>query len=426
MSTFRVLTIGVSLAFCLYATDSPAEIQTDPLILKQEAARDAIDQHDYNEAARLFSECMSLAANDAERFAAQGSYGIALHEANRNTEAKAALERALAGQENFPHGQNRVIISDALAAVDRSLGDYRGAERVLRTAMDYQSGTPEQRARLMLNLTDLLREEARETEAFAVLSEANQIQGLSSRIEVALQLETGEITREMGRWDDSFAVWNKLGEVAAREHSVHLEAVFTGGLGETWFDAGNVARAEPLLRRSLQLMRNDPTASAAQVGGALAVLARLYVVENKLALAEEALDEAMAKEEESFEPGHPQVALLLELRAQVLSSRGETQAALEDLERARAMMTDHFGAESMAVAGVLAVWGDVEARGGHADAAVTQYQRALELTHAAGRDGLILGHNLAPRYSAALKAAHKPGEARAVLAGATARSFREK
>lgn len=417
MSTFRVLTIGVCLAAGLYAADAP-RVQGDPLIEKQQAALKALERRDYNEAMRLYRECMALAANDNERFAVLGSYGIALHEADRNQEAKVILEAALAGQEKIANGQNRVIISDALAGTDRSLGDYGTAEQVLRTAIGYHSGTPEQRAKLILDLADILREEARESEAFAVLNEANQMRGLAPGSEFALLLETGEVAREMGRWDESLAAWNKLGEQASREQSPHLEAMYAGGLGETWLDAGNLTRAEPLLRRSLQLLRGDSDSSAAQVATALGVLTRLYIQEDKLALAEETLDEAVTKGEASFEAGHPQLALMLEMRAQIFARRGEMQAAREDLERSRVMMTSHFGANSMAVACVLAISGDVEARAGQTESAAAEYKAAFEIARAAGADGSRFGSRVAASYSAMLKAAHRSGEARAVMAAA--------
>jgi hypothetical protein len=81
-----------------------------------------------------------------------------------------------------------------------------------------------------------------------------------------------------------------------------LEAVVASGLGEAWFETGNFAHAEPLLRRSLQLIQNDPGASSQQVVKGLSLLARLYIAKDKLALAENTIADAIGKEEKHSAP----------------------------------------------------------------------------------------------------------------------------
>jgi hypothetical protein len=154
-------------------------------------------------------------------------------------------------------------------------------------------------------------------------------------------------------------------------------------------------------------------------------MATLYVRENKLALAEEAVDEAISKDEESLGPEHPQIAVMLEMRADILSRRGEMQSARDDLGRGRSIMTAHFGADSTAMAGVFVALGDVEQRANQPAAAVVAYGSAMRLLRESGPDGVKFGSALVARYAAALKAAHHPDEARALLA-ANAQSFREK
>ena len=93
---------------------------------------------------------------------------------------------------------------------------------------------------------------------------------------------------------------------------------------------------------------------------ALSLMASLYLHENKLALAGEALDEAITRVEECMGPEHPQMAVMLEMRADIFSRRGETQSARDDLARARNIMAAHFGADSTAMAGVLVAMGNGE------------------------------------------------------------------
>jgi tetratricopeptide (TPR) repeat protein len=214
-----------------------------------------------------------------------------------------------------------------------------------------------------------------------------------------------------------------VGEIAEAEHSAPLEAAYAGGLGETWFAAGDLTRAEPLLRRSLRLLREDQGAAPSQIAVALALMAHLYIEENKLALAEEALDEAIEKDEGSLGPGHPQLAILLELRADLLSRRGQAAEAREDLEKARGIMSTHFGPKSTAVAGVLAEFGDVELRSRRPDAAVAKYELARECLRDSGADGARFGPAILARYVAALKAAHRSDEAKALVSTGAVQSF---
>jgi tetratricopeptide (TPR) repeat protein len=415
MSTLTVLMAGVSLVFGLQATER---------FSRAEAAHAAMQQHDYAKAGQLYRECVDLSATSAQRATARASYGIALHLMDRNSEAKVALEQALAEWADA-RPSDRVVTLGVLAAVDRSLGDYPNAERIYRVAIEDPSGSQSERATLMVNLADLLREEGREREASAVLNDAARMTGLSQQEQTSILVETAELTREMHLLDVSIGLWNKVGDIARRERSVRLEEVFTGGLGETWFVAGNLARAEPLLRRSLELLRDDPSTPPSQMAVALSLMASVYICEDKLALAEDALHGAIARDQEIVGPEHPQMAVMLELRAEILSRRGEAQSARDDLERARVIMSGHLGANSNALAGVYAALGDVEMRSNQPAAAVPQYEAAMRLLGEDSSDGARFRAALVSRYAAALKAAHRPGEARALLA-ASAQSSREK
>jgi len=304
-------------------------------------------------------------------------------------------------------GLDPQAISASLASADRRLGDYRSAERVLRSALEPATGTAGGRATLMVNLADLLREEARWSEADQILSTAAALPDLPHASRIGILVERAELRREMREWPESIADWNEIGRIAEKENSESLEEVYTGGLGETWLASGETARAEPLLRRSLALLRKDPSASSSQIATALALTAQLYTAEDKLALAREALDEAISRNELCLGREHPQVATMLELHATILSRHGETSEARADLDRARSIMTTHFGAESTAVAGVDATLGYVEERARQPELAAAAYGRALTLLHKNGSDGIKFSEQLATRYAAAVKAAHR-------------------
>jgi tetratricopeptide (TPR) repeat protein len=398
-----VLTAGVSLVLTLQAS-------------QLDAGRAAMQQREYSHAVELFGECVLASKTPEDRVPALTSYGIALHRVGRNYDAKNALEQALAESANVPEQRaNRVTASDELASVKRNLGDYAGAESTLRTALQDQATTSNEKAALATGLIDLLREQGRTSEAQEVLGAADALTGLTWQRRIELLAQRAEQNRDLHLWEASIAAWNQIADLAASQHSTVYDGMIAGGLGETWFAAGNPARAEPLLRRSIQLLRNDPTSSAQQLATGLAALATLYTAENKLAMAEETLNEAIAKDEDSLGPSHPQIGALLELRATILSRRGETQEARDELERARTIMTSHFGADSMAVAGVFASMGEVEQRANQPAAAVTEYALAMRLFRQAGTDSSKYASAIVARYAAALRAAHRPDEARALL-----------
>jgi len=266
-----------------------------------------------------------------------------------------------------------------------------------------------------VNLADLLREQARIPEAWLALRQSGDLTGLPLMQQLGVKEEMAELMRDSGNFNASVALWNQVMEIAVGAHSVRLEAVAAGGLGETWFAVGNVARAEPLLRRSLQLLREDSETKPSQLAVALALMGRVYITENKLALAGDALDEAIQKDEKSLGPTHPQIAVLLELKADTESRRGEPQEARDELERAQTIMSGHFGAESTAVAGVLAELGDVEVRANEPKVAVLEYEKALTMLREQGDERWRLSSGIIARYAAALKAVHRGDEAKQLL-----------
>lgn len=382
---------------------------------KEQTGQAAMQQHDFKTAGDIFLANMSQATTEIERTSALASYGVALAGQKRNAEAKTALENALRNPESLSD-QNRTTVTRMLSSIDRSLGDYAGAERLLRTAVADSSLHANERASLMVKLIDLLREQGRLPEAESVLSDATQLTGLSHEAQTSILVERAEVTRDLHQWNESVALWRDIGDIAQTDRSDSLEVIYTGGLGETYFTMGNTARAEPLLRRSLDLLRKNPDASAAQVATALSLMACLYMAENKLTMAGDALEDAIVRDEDAFGPAHPQVATLLELEATVESRRGDAQDARAHLSQARTIMAEHFGPDSLPVAGVAATLGQVEQRDHHPGAAAAQYKTALDLIREAGADGMKFTATILAQYTAVLKAMHKSDKANALLA----------
>lgn len=316
------------------------------------------------------------------------------------------------------------VSSFTLAAKDRRAGDYQSAERVLREGLASQGISRTTRVALTVSLADLLREEARMNEASALLEEASRMDGLTAGARINVLVERAQMDLDLRLWAESRALWKEIGEIGGREGSP-LEADVDGGLGESWMAEGNLARAEPLLRRSLQLYRSAPRPSPLHVATALASMARLYLAEDKLALADEAVSEAIAKDEVGLSATHPQVALLRELRSVILSRHGDTDEARAELQQARVIMASHFGSDSVEVAVVYAGLGDVEMRAHQAEPAAAEYGNALRVLREAGMESSEPGAAVMARYSAAVKVANRANTAGGMTAGGT-QSFREK
>jgi tetratricopeptide (TPR) repeat protein len=296
------------------------------------------------------------------------------------------------------------------------LGDYAGTERLLRGGIADASMTTEERAKLMANLIDLLHEQDRITEALAVYDEAMKLSGLAPTEQAVFLIERAELACDLHEWDEGVALWRQVGDLAAAAHSNALEAAYTGGLGQTYYWMGNLTRAEPLARRSLALLEEDTHAAPPQIATAFALMASVYTSEDKLTLAEDNLEQAIEKDEVVFGPTHPQVAMLLEQKAGLQSRRGDAPAARATLGRAREIMTDHFGPDSMAVAAICTLQGEVEQRDHRPAAAVAQYRSALEMVRSAGIAGARFSTTIITRYAAALRAMHQPAAAKALLA----------
>ena len=65
----------------------------------------------------------------------------------------------------------------------------------------------------MVNLADLLREEARMNEACAVLDEAGRIDGITTAARINVLVERAQMDLDLGLPAESRALWNQIGEI---------------------------------------------------------------------------------------------------------------------------------------------------------------------------------------------------------------------
>jgi tetratricopeptide (TPR) repeat protein len=301
------------------------------------------------------------------------------------------------------------------AEVFRTMGDYASAERLLREGAGNPSFDPEVKGLLRNNLADLLREEGRSTEARALFEESFGGSVDAWKLRVGALIGLADIDRQRGNWEASIDQWNEAIDICRREHDEQSEAIALQGLGVTWLHSGTAARAEPLLRRSLRMMEDNPAMPSEEIAAAHSGLAELYRSENKLALAEGEWSRAIQIDRGVLGDGHPQVAVLMAKLADVYSVRGEFGLAREYAARVSRTMRGSFGDDSMPAATAITNQAAVEQRAGDFAAAARDYECAIRIARG-HPEYRALQSVMIQRYAGLLKVMHHPREAKALLA----------
>jgi tetratricopeptide (TPR) repeat protein len=383
----------------------------------------ALQRADFQGAAQLFQQCWGLAATPVEYGLSANDLGVALHRLNRDNEAAQWLERALTiWKRNDDRDQRRIATtSEALAAVLRAQGRYPSAERLLRETVLNLPLQGEEKALILNMLGDLMREQGKSAESRKLFEEALGVPGVPWKMLAEAHSGLADLDRDNSFWEESAAEWNTVAALAREHNDTALEAVACRGIGATWLDQGNTARAEPLLRRALSIFESDPH-SADQAASTLSFMAQLYLDEDKPALAEEALTRVLANDERSFGETHPQVALLLEMLGDAAALANRIDSARAYYGRALRIMAERFGENSMMAGAVFANWAVAEQRAGDPSQAAAEFEKALAILRAGGRDAAALRATVLARYANLLKSMHREKEAHALLA--EARGFR--
>jgi tetratricopeptide (TPR) repeat protein len=383
--------------------------------------REAAEHRDFETAAGLFRRSLPLARTEAQNAISANDLAIALCQSGHEAEAKIWLERALAIWKKDPANLVRYAeTAFALANVDRTLGNYSMAEAVLRAGLEKTDAAGGTRSYLLSALGDIMREEGNYAESRRLLKEAQDVAGVPWRQRLDVKLAIARLERESRNWDVSIDAWNQAGALARENGDTTVEAGCLRGLGQTWLDRGNLARAEPLMKAALAKFEGEPRRDDAEIATTLTIIGQLYLAQDKTALAEEVFLRSLASEERSLGATHPQTAMLLELLADVVSRRKELELARGYLDRAEKIMVAQFGELSPISATVFANRAVIEQRAGNADKAATQYRRALDALSTAGADMDEYRHQLMTQYAQLLKSLHHKQEANMVLAQAAA------
>jgi tetratricopeptide (TPR) repeat protein len=419
------LSIYVSLTVFAFAEQPaiPQEISAQWKVVYNQGLT-ASDHQNHEEALALFRKSWETAENDEARGASAIGVAQTFRHLNNRKDASLWYERARTAWMNVPNGGGMAAAASLnLADIERSFGDYVAAERTLRDASASPCNDARSRILLRNDLADLLREEGRSIEARPLFQQTLDSPDTASPQRVTALIGLADIGRQDRAWEQSIALWNQALDLSRSDHDSGTEAIELRGLASTWLAAGSSARAEPLFRRALKLMESDPVLPPEQIATVHAGLGELYRSENKLTLAEEEWTQALDLDRKALGESHPQIAWLMEMLADVFSSRGQFELAGDYATRASQIMSSSFGENSMPVAAALTNRALIEERANQLDAAVRDYARATAISRTFP-DHRSIHIAMMQRYSALLKTMHRAGEAKA--AAAEVQSFRSK
>lgn len=380
----------------------------------------AFRDNQFEIAESLFRKSAELARQPDEQATTANDLGVLLHYSLRNREAKTALTQALTLWQKLGRKDAAARSAHSLGTVLRALGEYQESERIMRQALATQPGRPIDSALLTIALADLLREEGHVEEARNFAQVTLQMPGLSWRPIVDATVIIADIDREARHYQASLDGWTKVLSESRAHNDATIEAVALRGLGETALMMGDRAAAEPSLRKSLAYF--ETVQNKHQTAATLNCLAELYIAEGKPAMADEALRRAVDLDEAVIGPTHPQIAVMLQLRADAAIRLGAFPRAKADMERAWSILRVRFGDESPVAGAFLANRGMLLERSGNNADAAADYERAAGILRNGGQETLQLRTILMEHYAVVLRALHRKDQAKAALA--EAKSFR--
>jgi tetratricopeptide (TPR) repeat protein len=145
-------------------------------------------------------------------------------------------------------------------------------------------------------------------------------------------------------------------------------------------------------------------------------MGQLYLAEDKPAMAQDTLTQAVDLEERLLGANHPQVAVLLQILGDAAARRTKMDLARDYFDRALRIMAGTFGENSAPTGVVLANWATAEQRAGDIGQALAQFQKSLEILRMAGREAAAVRMTTLERYAQLLKATRRGEEASALFA----------
>ena len=419
MSARTVLCTYVSLFLASGVLATAAYGQTWEELNQQ--ARTALEGRQREKAQLLFRKCIEQARNPTQMAISENDLGVVLHESGRDAEAEPWLRKSQKHWQELGDTATAARSAHSLAAVYRMRGDYPESKRVLREALASHPANKKTQARLWNLLGGVLAEEGQLDASREAIENTLKIPDLPWQVLADARITMADILRQEHQYDASVEMLTRVLRDARKNEERNIEGIVLRGMGETLLEGGDPARAEPALRKALAIF--EVQKDDYEIAAALGCLGGLYLVKDKPAMAEDALRRAIDMIEPILGPTHPQLAVLLQLRADASARLRAMPRSTDDMDRAWRIIAGRFGEESAAAGTFLANRAVIEQRAGDASAAVADYERGLKILRGTRPPARSVVAAVMERYASVLRSLHRKSQAQALLA--EARSLRE-
>lgn len=373
----------------------------------------AFQNNQFETTENLLRIALDEASLPEQRATASNDLGVLLHLRGRDKEAKALLSQAMAQWQQLGHKTSAARTAHSLGTVLRTLGDYAEAETIMREALTTQPADPKDFALLANTLADLLREQGHFAEARNFAHMTLQTPQLPWRITIDAIVTLADMDREARQFQASLDGWGRALTESRTHNDSLLEAVALRGLGQAYLMMGDRASATPAFRKALAYF--EAVDNKHQIASTLTCLADLYNSEGKPALAEDALRRAVTLEETAVGPRHPQIAVMLQMRADAALRLGAFARARADLDLAWNILRSQFGEQSQVAGAFLTNRGILEEKLGDNQAAANDFEKATAILRASDPETLQVRTVLLEHYAGVLRTLQRKDQAKAVL-----------
>jgi tetratricopeptide (TPR) repeat protein len=298
----------------------------------------------------------------------------------------------------------------SLATIQRTLDRYADAEHTLRLALDAHPRETRSQAALLNSLGDLLREEVRIAEARDLFQEALKLVA-DGPLQIDALIGLADVERSSSEWRAAIDNFNRAIALSREAHQADTEAIALRGLGKTYCDTGNLARAEPTLKRALEMFETIPELRG-QSAATLAYLGGVYRDEKKYRLAEDAFTGALDRQGGLEHAASPQAAAILELLAGVCALEKRFDDASHYAAAALVIMKKIFPPDTSPIAGAIGAQAFVDEHAGDLEAADKHYSEALRIMRLNGVANSTIGADYMASHAQVLRRLHRAQDAK--------------
>ena len=401
-------------ATAVASAETPLEEPKQNWTALHEAGFAAYQAKKFDEAITSFEAALPLASDPRQRAATLNDLGNCLRSAGKQTEGAEMLKLAVAAwRQADVRSRYTAQTSMSLANALRTLNRYAEAEQTLRTALRDRPREDASQAALLNSLGDLLREEVRLVEARDLFNAALKLSTGVVANDIDAWIGIADIERSGSDWRDAIEHWQRAITLSQQAGERATEAIALRGLGKTYSDMGDLARAEPLLKRALLMFSEIPELRS-QSAATLSYLGSVYRDEKKYGMAEEAFTRALDLEGGFEQATGPQAGAVLELLAGVCALEKRFDDGSRYAAAALKIMQTTFPLDSPPIAGAFGAVAYVELRAGELEAADRDYSEALRIMRLNAIERSTIGTDFLTEKAQIMKRLHRSQDAKSL------------